>query len=126
MPLKYDSMPKITFCFKDYLELRRIIFALQALPALETHVCWVSFPRVSALTVQGGKRRQSVNELEMLPLKKQKKTYIYKLGFIIYKYFLPFLLFCLKQIKYIYMNNSLNGGHAILLTTLGQTLISEE
>lgn len=24
------------------------------------------------------------------------------------------------------MNNSLNDGHAILLTTLGQTLISEE
>lgn len=65
MPLKYDSMPKITFCFKDYLEeLRRIIFALQVLPVLETHVCQVCFPRVSVLTV--------VNELEMLPLKKQK------------------------------------------------------
>lgn len=33
MPLKYESMPKITFCFtKDYLEEIRKIFALQVLP----------------------------------------------------------------------------------------------
>lgn len=36
-------MPKITFCFKDYLEELRIIFALQVLPVLETHVCQVAF-----------------------------------------------------------------------------------
>lgn len=72
MPLKYDSMPKITFCFKDYLEELRIIFALQVLPVLETHVCQVCFPWASMLTVQGGKRKQSVNELEMLPLKQKK------------------------------------------------------
>lgn len=27
-----------------------------------------------------------------------------------------------KTIKYIYMNNVLNDGHVILVTTLGQTL----
>jgi hypothetical protein len=34
MPLKYESMPKITFCFtKNYLaEIRKIMFALQVFP----------------------------------------------------------------------------------------------
>lgn len=124
MPLKYDSMPKITFCFKDYLEeLRRIIFALQVLPVLETRLPGVLSVSVNAYSTR--RQKETVRE-RVRDATTKTKNYIYKLGFIIYKYFLPFLLFCLKQIKYIYMNNSLNDGHAILITTLGQTFISEE
>lgn len=60
MPLKYDSMPKITFCFKDYLEeLRKIIFALQVLPVLET---FTGLPDVLFLSVNAYiKRKQKEN-----------------------------------------------------------------
>lgn len=55
-------MPKIIFCLtKDFLEeLRRIMFILQVPSVLETHVHQMCF-LVSVLTVQGGKRKQSLN-----------------------------------------------------------------
>lgn len=53
-------MPKITFCFKDYLEeLRKIIFALQVLPVLET---FTGLPDVLFLSVNAYiKRKQKEN-----------------------------------------------------------------
>lgn len=46
------------------------MFALQVLPVLETYVRQMCFSQVSVLTVQGGKRKQSLNDvLEMPPLK---------------------------------------------------------
>lgn len=44
------------------------MFALQVLPVLETYVRQMCFSQVSVLTVQGGKRKQSLNDvLEMPP-----------------------------------------------------------
>lgn len=94
MPLKYESMPKIIFCFtKDYLEELRKMFALQVLPVLETYVRQMCFSQVSVLTVQGGKRKQSLNDVLR---DATSKNYIYKLG-LTCKCFLPLLSFCLKQ-----------------------------
>lgn len=61
-------MPKIIFCLtKDFLEeLRRIMFILQVPSVLETHVHQMCF-LVSVLTVQGGKRKQSLNDVLEMP-----------------------------------------------------------
>lgn len=107
MPLKYESMPKITFCFmKDYLEeIRKIVFALQVLPVFwdtGLHFMLMCFSLISVLKTQWSKlkEKKKIPEdwLETSPL----KNYIYKLGFVIRKYFLPLLLFCLNNKVHLY------------------------
>lgn len=78
MPLKYDSMPKITFCFtKDYLEeIRKVMFALQVPPVFwDTGLHFmpdVLFSNIRAQdTVKQIKKIFFLQwSLEMLPLKK--------------------------------------------------------
>lgn len=57
MPLKYDSMPKITFRFtKDYVEeIRKIMLALQVLPVFRDtglHFLLMCFSLISVLKTQ--------------------------------------------------------------------------
>lgn len=96
MPLKYESMPKIIFCFtKDYLEeLRKMIFALQVLPVLETHVRQMCFSQVSVSAHSARRQKETVPERRVRDA--TTKNYIYKLG-LTCKCFLPLLSFCLKQ-----------------------------
>lgn len=94
MPLKYESMPKIIFCFtKDYLEeLRKMMFALQVLPC-SGDTCP---PDVLFCVSAHSTRRQKDKVPERRVRDVTTKNYIYKLG-LTCKCFLPLLLLCLKQ-----------------------------
>lgn len=101
MPLKYESMPKITFCFTkdDLQEIRKIMFALQVLPVFwDTGLYFMPMCFFSNISAQDTVKQIKKKSPRMMTRDiTTKNYYIYKLGFVICKYFLPLLLFCLKQ-----------------------------
>lgn len=69
-----------------------MMFALQVLPVLETHVHQTCFSRVSAHSTR--RQKETVPERRVRDV--TTKNYIYKLG-LTCKCFLPLLSLCLKQ-----------------------------